>query len=76
MDNVIFKIRNNGHWQFYADDIEECNYVADLWNVKYIGKETVYQYSKNNVLPFFFAKTYEPPFVSAQFVNDNRKINA
>ncbi len=75
MDNVIFKIRNNGHWQFYADDIEECNYVADLWNVKYIGKETVYQYSKNNVLPFFFAKTYEPPFVSAQFVNDNRIID-
>ena len=75
MYNVIFKIRNNGHWQFYADDIEECNYVADLWNVKYIGKETVYQYSKNNVLPFFFAKTYEPPFVSAQFVNDNRIID-
>lgn len=75
MDNVIFKIRNNGHWQFYADDIEECNYVADLWNVKYIGKETVYQYSKNNVLPFFLAKTYEPPFVSAQFVNDNRIID-
>lgn len=75
MDNVIFKIRNNGHWQFYANDIEECNYVADVWNVKYRGKETIYQYSKNNVLPFFFAKTYEPPFVSAKFVNDNRIID-